>query len=155
MWHYLNMIQFCSRGKRYTGVMPLAHARTCSTVEDQMGALAALITAGLVENVDGATVRVVRIEEHVPPPSVRDAAAATKIRVARHRKHKNGDHRECSPEKCPHAGNGGSNALPQDRDRTGPDRTGREVKEVDLSEEDEMWEDYKRTWPETLAEDPG
>jgi hypothetical protein len=126
IFHYLNMIQFCSRGKRYTGLVPLVHARTCSIVDDPTAAIAALIKAELLENVDGATLRVVRIEEHIPPPSVREASAATAVRVARHRKHKNGDHSDCLPEKCSKAtGNGPTdrgNALHQDKDGDGKGR---------------------------------
>lgn len=153
MWHYLNMIQFCSRGKRYTGVIPLAHARTCSIVEDPLGAIAALIDAGLVENVDGATLRVVRIDEHVPPPSVREAAAATKVRVARHRKHKNGDHSECLPEKCSHLRNASGNALHQDGDRTGLDVTGSttplppdEQALLDELSDEDRWAEVREAW---------
>lgn len=128
MWHYLNMIQFCSRGKRYTGVIPLAHARTCSIVDDPLGAIAALIDAGLVENVDGATLRVVRIEEHVPSADLRRKLAQDKVRAARHRKHKAGDHSDCLPENCPASRDASRqssrDARDSDGDRTGPDVTG-------------------------------
>ena len=140
-WHYLAMIQFCSRGKRYTGVMPRVEAETCSTAPDKPGILAKLITAKLVKELDGGRVQVLRIEDHVPPPSVREASAATAIRVARHRKHKNDDHTDCLPDKCPKAaGNAASdrgNALHQDGDSDGKGQavTGKNSGD-DLSDED-------------------
>lgn len=150
-WHYLMMIQFCSRGKRYNGVMPLAEAEMCSTASGKPTILAKLMSAGLVEAIDDDMVKVVRIDDHVPPPSVREASAATAVRVARHRKHKNGDHSECLPDgKCPHvsneAGNERSNALHQDGDS---DRQGRAVtgKNSGLDLDDE------ETWAEVLADE--
>ncbi len=122
-WHYLAMIQFCSRGKRYTGVMPLIEAETCSTAPEKASILAKLIDAKLVKKLDEHRVQVLRIEDHVPPPSVREASAATAIRVARHRKHKNADHSDCLPGRCPQVpGNADtepSNALHQDKDSDG------------------------------------
>lgn len=150
-WHYLSMIQHCSRTGRYDGTLRLVDARRCSDVDDPAAALGNLVVAGLVENVDGATVKVVRIDEHVPPPSVRDAAATTKVRVARHRKHKNGDHSECLPEKCPHRGNERSNALPQDGTETGRAVTGSALEpdeEAMLSEltDEERWSEVREAW---------
>lgn len=110
-WHYLMMIQFCSRGKRYDGVMPLAEAEMCSTAPDRTQIIGKLILAGLVTNIDGEMLRVVRIEDHVPPKSVRDSSAK---RVSRHRKHKDGDHEDCLPKSCAEARNAVGNALPQD-----------------------------------------
>ena len=156
MWHYLHMIQFCSRGKRYSGVMPLAHARTCSTVADQMGALQLLSKLASSRTWTGR-----RCGWFASRSTSRRRACGTRQQQRRSVSPgtgdtRTGDHRECLPEKCPHASNGGSNALPQDRDRTGPDRTGRGEKEVPTSadpSEDEMWEEYQRTYPETLAND--
>lgn len=142
-WHYLMMVQFCSRGKRYDGVMPLAEAEMCSTAADKPGILAKLIAAELVENVDGEMLRVVRIDQHIPPPSVRNASAESAVRVARHRKHKNGDHSGCLPDKCEKAtGNGPvdrGNALHQDGDRTGQDGGPTPVNEI--SDDEPPWRD--------------
>lgn len=101
-WHYLCMIQYCSRAEKYDGRMPTRRALRCSPAEDPDAALAALEQAGLVR-VDGGEVIVLRIEEHVPPPSVRESSEKTKLRVQRHRKHKNGDHSTCLPEHCDQA----------------------------------------------------
>ena len=110
-WHYLMMIQFCSRGKRYDGVMPLAEAEMCSTAPDRTQIIGKLILAGLVTNLDGEMLKIERIEDHVPPKSVRDSSAK---RVARHRKHKDGDHSECLPKSCPAVMEQAGNALHQD-----------------------------------------
>lgn len=101
-WHYLAMIQFCSRTQKYDGLMRLGDARRCSDVDDPGGAIAALAADGLIA-IEDKYVRVLRIEEHVPPPSVRESAEKTKVRVRRHRKHSNGDHSECLPNFCDQA----------------------------------------------------
>lgn len=101
-WHYLAMIQFCSRTQKYDGLMRRGDALRCSDVDDPGGALAALAAEGLIA-IEDKHVRVLRIDEHVPPPSVRESAEKTKVRVRRHRKHSNGDHSECLPANCDQA----------------------------------------------------
>ena len=101
-WHYLSMIQFCSRTAKYDGLMRRGDAMRCSDVDDPGGAIAALAADGLIA-IEDKYVRVLRIEEHVPPPSVRESAEKTKVRVRRHRKHSNGDHSECLPTHCDQA----------------------------------------------------
>ena len=162
MWHYLNMIQFCSRGKRYTGVTPLVHARTCSIVDDPLAAIAALIDAGLVENMDGATLRVVRIEEHVPSADLRKKLAQDKVRAARHRKHKAGDHSECSPDRCPASRDASRQSSRDARDSDGTE-TGQAVtgstpaltpdEQAMLSgvSEADRWAEVRETWPDDAA----
>lgn len=100
-WHYLAMIQFCSRTGRIDGEMKRADARRCSDVDDPAQALEQLTAAGLVSATEDGLLKVVRINEHVPPPSVREASAQSRVRMRRHRKHKNGDHSDCLPGKCP------------------------------------------------------
>lgn len=99
-WHYLMLIQLCSRSSRHDGTLPLKRAVNCSDVEDQTSAVGALIAAGLLENVDGATVRVVRIAAHVPSADLIAKLAQDRARAARHRKHKAGDHSDCDPDRC-------------------------------------------------------
>lgn len=101
-WHYLAMIQFCSRTQKYDGLMRRGDALRCSDVDDPGGALAALAAEGLIA-IEDKHVRLLRIDEHVPPPSVRESAEKTKVRVRRHRKHSNGDHSECLPANCDQA----------------------------------------------------
>lgn len=120
-WHYLMMIQFCSRGKRYDGVMPLAEAETCSTAPDRTSIIGKLILAGLVVNIDGEMLRMVRIADHIPPKSIRESSQK---RVSRHRRHRDGDHSECLPKSCLDVRNEAGNALHQDGDRTGQAVTG-------------------------------
>lgn len=99
-WHYLAMIQFCSRTQRYDGVLKMSDARRCSDVEEPAQAITALVAAELLALLPDGMVKVGRIEEHIPPPSVRESKERTKTRVQRHRLHKNGDHSECLPEHC-------------------------------------------------------
>lgn len=99
-WHYLAMIQFCSRTKRYDGVLKLADARRCSDVDDPAAAITELTSAGLLVQLSPSSIKVGRIDDHIPPPSVREHSAKTKIRMSRHRRHKNGDHSDCIPGNC-------------------------------------------------------
>lgn len=131
-WHYLGMILACSRNEDFDGVMRLRDAERASDVDDPVQALADLIDAKLVVNVDGATVKVKRIAEHVPPKSVREKSAE---RTRRWRKHKDGDHSECTPKNCDVSRDGHSDPSPRDGDRTG--RDGKEVGKSPLSEEEE------------------
>lgn len=132
-WHYLCMIQFCSRTKRYDGVLKLADARRCSDIEDPASAIRILTTAGLLSNGQPGLVKVQRIEDHIPPPSVREASDKAKVRMARSRKHKNGDHSDCLPGNCPHITTDESTGEVKVTDvvtrntRTGQDRTGQDL----------------------------
>lgn len=99
-WHYLAMIQFCSRTKRYDGVLKIADALRCSDVSDPAGAVDCLTTVGLVSNGEPGTVKLVLIDDHIPPPSVRENSEQSKVRMRRMRKHKNGDHSTCLPDQC-------------------------------------------------------
>lgn len=149
-WHYLCMIQFCSRTKRYDGVLKVADARRCSDVDDPVAAMALLTTAGLLSNGQPGHVKVQRIEDHIPPPSVRDASEKTKVRMARSRRHKNGDHSECLPGNCPHVSiNEKTGEVQVTRDvtrntRTGQDRTGRVQGGTSFSPSQELGDDG---WP--------
>jgi hypothetical protein len=124
-WHYLCMIQECSGGKIYDGVLSLGDALRCSDADDPRVALDALIDAELVEVVDGGeNVRVVHIDQHVPSADLLARMASDKARSARYRKHKAGDHSDCLPEKCPTASRDGERDMSRDaRDGDG-DRTG-------------------------------
>lgn len=125
-WHYLCMIQFCSRTATYDGIMRARDARRCSDVDDPAGALAALDGAGLIR-AEGDRIHLLRLEQHIPSPSVRENAERSKIRMRRHRKHKNGDHSECLPETCSHAHEGRNATAPVTRNTgTGQDRTGQD-----------------------------
>jgi hypothetical protein len=99
-WHYLCLIQSCSRNERYDGIVPLKLARRASDVDDPDECHAVLEAHSLLE-IRGDEIRIVEIDEHVPPPSIRNNAEASKVRMARMRKHKNGDHSDCLSESCP------------------------------------------------------
>lgn len=102
-WHYLCLVQTCSRNERYDGVMPLTRARRASDVDDPDACHAVLEAHSLIE-ISGDQLKVVQIDEHIPPPSIRNNAADTAVRMARSRKHKNGDHSTCLVEHCEKAG---------------------------------------------------
>lgn len=99
-WHYLCMIQECSGGKIYDGILSMKEALRCSDADDENAVLTALIDAELVERVDDDRVKVLRIKEHVPSAELLDKLAQDKVRAARYRKHKAGDHSECAPDRC-------------------------------------------------------
>jgi hypothetical protein len=120
-WHYLAMIQFCSRTDRIDGLLTIKDARRCSDVDDPARAIQDLLDVGLLEPVAGR-LRLVEIHEHIPPPSVRLASQGAKIRKRRSRSHKDGDHSMCLPEHCPHASVTGD--VTRDPG-TGQDGTGR------------------------------
>lgn len=101
-WHYLAMIQFCSRVGRYDGVIRNVDARRCSDHPDPARALTNIASAGLIA-VEGRAYRIVQIDEHVPPPSVRNSAEQAKVRQRRSRAHRSGDHSMCIFGSCPEA----------------------------------------------------
>lgn len=132
-WHYLCMIQFCSRTKRYDGILKTADARRCSDVDDPVGAMSTLFGADLIHPLPEGQIKVGRIEDHIPPPSVREASEKTAIRMRRSRAHKNGDHSLCLPDNCKHLSvdshTGEVTGSVTRNTRTGQDGTGRLVRE--------------------------
>lgn len=104
-WHYLSILLLCSRSGRFDGVLRDVDARRCSDHPDPVRAIAQLVEIGLLERT-GKDLRVVEIEEHVPPPSVRNKSEQDKIRKRRQRAHAAGDHTMCIAERCPHAAGG-------------------------------------------------
>lgn len=135
-WHYLCLIQWCSRTKRYDGLLRLKDAQRCSDLEDTPALISELAEQGLVQW-QGDRLKVVRIDEHIPPPSVRENSERSKVRMRRSRAHRNGDHSHCLPKNCEFApaGNaaveevraGSKSHVAHDvtrNTRTGQDRTG-------------------------------
>jgi len=125
-WHYLALLQFCSRTSRYDGIVRGSDARRCSDVPDPVAALMTLHSVGLVVT-DERGYRLPFIDQHVPPPYMRDEErkAGQRDRKRRERRHKIGDHALCDPEHC-----AGGPAVPRDMSRdagTGRDGTGRGV----------------------------
>lgn len=127
-WHYLAMIQFCSRNHRYDGVMRGVDARRCSDLDDPATAVAMLAAAGLLE-VSDTSVRVVHIEEFIPPPHLRDEERKRRQREEKRRSrlHRSGDHSICLPSHCPHSPTDVTADVSTDTG-TGQDRTGRDGK---------------------------
>lgn len=100
-WHYLALVQFCSRTGRHTGIIRKADARRCSDVPDPAGSIVLLSTAGLVTVRDDDVV-LPHIDEHMPPPHLRDGTRKAQQRedTRRFRAHKSGDHSLCRPGRC-------------------------------------------------------
>jgi hypothetical protein len=96
-WHYLALVQTCSRQGRWDGWLPLANARRASDVPNPDGCLSELERVGLVAVV-GDNVIVRRIDEHVPPAYIRENAAKTRERMRRKRAHDRGDHSLCGSD---------------------------------------------------------
>lgn len=121
-WHYLCMIQFCSRTDKRDGVMRGVDARRQSDHPDPATALAHLTEAGLLAIESGDRYRIIRIEtdDHLPSDSTRRRTEGNKLRQQRKRAHDKGDHSLCREESPCHA--------PVTRDiGTGRDGTGRDV----------------------------
>lgn len=112
-WHYLAMVQFCSRTKKYDGVLRMADARRASDVHEPDRCIQELVAVGLVEEISTGMFKLLRIDDHIPPPSVRENAERTKERMQAMRQRKSlhavGNHSECLPGngttagKCQHA----------------------------------------------------
>lgn len=177
-WHYLAMIQFCSRTAKYDGRMRHGEALRCSDVDDPNGAISALAAEGLIE-VEGKHVRVVHIEEHVPSPAKREETERAKVRKQRSRRHQAGDHSTCLPAHCDQAsmnpvtrdierdvtrdvgtgraGTGSSSPTPSEHDDPSPspaasdDERGTHILITPSGEQYAPEEDYS-TWPTV---DPG
>lgn len=101
-WHYLAMIQMCSRTKRYDGKLRLVDALRASDVPDPSRAINALVGLGLATRTD-PEVALLEIDDHVPSESVRNNSARTRERMRRSRQHQSGDHSECYTDHCKHA----------------------------------------------------
>lgn len=144
-WHYLAMIQFCSRTKKYDGILRPADARRCSDHPEPGAALSNLEAVGLVINV-GNGYKLPLIDDHIPPPSVREASEKSKVRMRRMRQHKEGNHADCLPKHCDQAPTTGEVTGDVTRNTgTGQDGTGRasdveEVQEVGVQEVPQLQE---------------
>lgn len=101
-WHYLAMIQFCSRTEKVDGVLRVVDARRCSDHPDPNQAVRNLADVGLVE-IRQHDVKLNLIDDHLPPPSVRNRKDAQNQRKTRSRAHQAGDHSHCIPENCDRA----------------------------------------------------
>lgn len=128
-WHYLAMVSFCSRTSRYDGFIRAADARRCSDVPDPAAVLTELNSLGLVAPRDGGYLLPL-IDEHVPPPHLRDETRkqSQRERKQRERQHKKGDHTYCShpPEEDMSRV---TSPVTSGRDGTGQDGTGEAVEE--------------------------
>jgi hypothetical protein len=125
-WHYVALVELCGSTGRYDGRLPLTLALRASDVPEPDGCLDELTRAGRVL-VDGDTVTVLTIGEHIPPTYIRESAEKSKERMRRMRAHRNGDHSRCLPEHCPDATVQDDVTAPVTRNTgTGRDGTGEE-----------------------------
>lgn len=97
-WHYLELIQWCSRNRLYDGRVRTVDARIASDVDDPFAALDELVKVGLLE-VEEKGYRLAKIDEHLPPEYLRDEKrkADQRTRQDRARAHKSGNHSMCLP----------------------------------------------------------
>lgn len=97
-WHYLCLVQRCSRLDLRDGAMRRKDARRVSDVDDPEAALAELLAAGLL-TADGGDVTVVDILDHLPTEAALARKEANRERQQRHwareRAHAAEDHSLC------------------------------------------------------------
>ncbi|MFT3971807.1 MAG: hypothetical protein QM695_16400 [Micropruina sp.] len=103
-WHYLCLIQACSRSMRTDGVIREVDALRCSDVEEPRAAMNEIYKAGLIQVATGdngkKTVKLLRVDDHLPSASTIAKTEADRIRQQRSRKHKSGDHSMCYRQRC-------------------------------------------------------
>lgn len=153
-WHYLCMIQYCSRSERYDGIMNRSQALRCSDIEHPESALADLMAAGFIQPVDDRLIRLVEIDEHVPSAAQRERKERDKLRKRRERAHAKGDHSLCIRESCSAARNTSEHVTRTVQGNflqtvgTGQDRQGQEdFQELKNSSTQETSEDLE-TYPD-------
>ncbi len=148
-WHYLSMIQFCSRTGRYDGMVRAGDALRCSDVPDPRRCIDELVLHELLVTRD-VTYQVTHIDDHVPPPHLRDEKRRKDAaeRQRRSRLHRKGDHTYCT-----HPPEPGTRDVTRDVG-TGRDGTGRAVMEpvINSNECDDNWPPV-RSVPATRDDD--
>ena len=141
-WHYLKMIQHASKIKAWDGVLTRTAAERCSDHPNPGEAISRLVNEQLVQDL-GKKVKLTRIDEHIPPPHIRNQQETSAERQRRSRAHRNGDHSLCTPgdsdqpANCLHASSHRDVTGNVTRDtRTGQDRQG--LKDVTQEEEESV-----------------
>lgn len=141
-WHYLKMIQHCSKIQAWDGVLTRTAAERCSDHPSPGEAIRRLVNEQLVQDL-GKKVKLTRIDEHIPPPHIRNQQETAAERQRRSRAHRNGDHSLCTPGdsdqpvNCLHATSHRDVTSNVTRDtRTGQDRPG--LKDVTEALEDSV-----------------
>lgn len=156
-WHYLAMIQRCTRTETDDGIVRAVDARRCSDHPDPAAAITRLVDAGLIEIVPGGKYRLVAIDDHTPPPWVRKKTERDRDDKRRKRAHDTGDHSLCKPT-APCVVTTGVTTVANDS-RTGQVRPGRSeesdpVNERVASGSDSPWTCLRRV-PHADAEGLG
>jgi hypothetical protein len=158
-WHYLAMIQWCSRNGDLDGTIRVADARRVSDISDSDEAVSALIAAELVTQLDDHTLQIVNIKDHVPSPDLLARMETDRARAQRYRKHKAGDHSLCTLDKCSEApsrdasDSSSRDAPGLDGDRTGLAVTGGKVPDVTDDDIEKEAAEYERLRAQREAED--
>lgn len=101
-WHYLCMIQRCSRTGNREGFLTHAAAQRCSDHPEPRRALAGLQAVGLIKQTDGGWL-LLEISEHVPSDATLKRTESLRLYQKRSRAHRSGDHALCLPKNCQHA----------------------------------------------------
>ena len=106
-WHYLALVERCCRDHRWDGALPRQTALRVSDCLDPERDMLALETHGWVTD-DGANVRVVFIDDHIPPPGQRPdkylPRKRANQRAYRERRCGEGIHDRSCPTSCPERG---------------------------------------------------
>lgn len=93
-WHYIALIQLCSRLDARDGIISRSKAERCSDLPDTLGAIRKLVEVGLVAD-HGSKVRVVRAAEHVISEAKARETERKREDQRRSRAHRDGDHALC------------------------------------------------------------
>lgn len=99
-WHYLAMIQYCSRTQRFDAFIRAVDAKRCSDIDHPDAALRQLVDVGLIVADRGGYVVVKMEEDHAPPLWVRNRTESNKQAQRRKRAHDAGQHSLCLPSNC-------------------------------------------------------
>ena len=102
--YLFGLIQHCSRSNTYDGRLKPFAARTIAEVDDPDAVLAHLNDAGQIQW-DGKLCVVLHLDDHLPPPHMREEARkpAERNKKRRQRAHAKGNHSLCSFPACPAA----------------------------------------------------
>lgn len=77
-WHYLSMIQWCSKNALYDGLIRAVDARRCSDVPDVAASLAELVATHRIVQ-DGDSYVVVDIDQHIPLEHLRSPETLARL----------------------------------------------------------------------------
>lgn len=99
-WHYLGMIQRCSRTGNQAGILRAVDAERASDHPNPSDALEHLTERGILQRMSGDRYRLVEIEDYLPSAATIRRTEQARERQRRKRAHDAGDHSQCRPGTC-------------------------------------------------------